>query len=280
MREIPEAFLTALKERRLKICELFEFTLRNGYTYYYTSHNERLDWGTPSIRYYAAPIKRTSISSSMNLEVDKTSINLAGIPDELYQAARNDQLEGIKVVEKRIWWDQNSAAGMEFIIFVGTGTIHFDRNVLIISCKSVLTALNILIPQNLFQQPCNYSLFDEGCCLNKEDYKESSTASIDAINDYTIIDATFEIPVDDPLKYNAGEIEIRSGDYIGERRNILLTEDGLFTTSSPFPGIIKAETEFDYYPGCDGTPETCRDRFGNIENFYGFVYLPAPEESM
>lgn len=280
MRDVPEAFITAIKEDHIKVCELYEFTLRNGRTYYYTSHDEDMDWGTPSIRYYSAPIQRTTISSGMNLEVDTTSLKLADITEELHTAAKNNQLEGITVVVKRALWDEGSHSGMEFIIFVGTGCAQFNRNELIVSFTSILNSLNVVVPRNLFQQPCNYSLFDEGCTLNKEDYKNSSTATLDAENDYTIKDVTFTPPAEDPTKFNNGEIEITSGDYIGERRNIILTEDSLFVVSVPFPGKILAGTTFNYYPGCDCTPETCRDRFDNIENFYGFVYLPSPEESM
>lgn len=280
MREVPPAFITAIKEDRVKVCELFEFTLRNGRTYYYTSHDKDMDWGTPSIRYYSAPIQRNSIKSSMNLKVDKTSVKLAHISEELHDAVMHNQLEGITIVEKRVLWDEDSHSGMEFVIFVGTGCAQFNRNELIVKFTSIVNSLNVVVPRNLFQQPCNYSLFDTGCILNKADYKESSTASLTAANDYTIIDTLFTPPAEDPTKYNNGEIEIMSKDYIGERRNIILTEDDLFVVSVPFPGKILAGTKFDYYPGCDCTPGICRDRFDNIENFYGFVYLPSPEESM
>lgn len=280
MREVPAGLTVAMKKGTVKVCEIFEFTLRNGKSYYYTSHDEDLDWGDPSIRYYTAPILRDQISSSMNLEVDTMTLKLAEISGELYAAVKNNQLEGITVDVKRIFWDQGSASAYHFIIFVGTGCAQFNRNELIVSFTSILNSLNVVVPRNLFQQPCNYTLFDEGCTLNKADYKESSTASVTAANDYTIIDSAFTPPAGDPTKYNNGEIEITSGDYVGERRNIIITEDDLFVVSVPFPGKIVAGTTFDYYPGCDSTPETCRDRFSNVENFYGFVYLPGPEESM
>jgi len=280
MREVPAALITAIKEDTIKVCELFEFTLRNGRTYYYVSHDEDIDWGVPSIRYTAAPILRGAISSAMNLEADTTDLKLADISGELYDAVKKGQLEGITAVIKRIFWDQGSDSSFWFIIFVGTGSAQFNRNELVVTFHSIINSLNIVVPRNAFQQPCNYSLFDFGCTINRADKKEDSTATVDAANDYTIIDSAFTPPVGDPTKYNNGEIEITSGDYIGERRNIIITEDDLFVVSVPFPGIIKAGTTFDYYPGCDGTPGCCRDRFDNIENFYGFVYLPSPEESM
>jgi uncharacterized phage protein (TIGR02218 family) len=280
MREVPDGFVAAIKENRVSVCELYEFTLRNGKSYYYTNHGDDLDWGNPSKRYYFAPIQRSAINSSMNLEVDTVELRLSDITSELYDAVKSNQLEGITVVIKRALYDQNSASGMEFTIFVGTGAAKFNRNELIISFSSILNSLNVKVPKNCFQQPCNYTLFDEGCTLDRDTYKESSSATSDANNDYSIVDATFVPPEGDTSKYNNGEIVITSGDYIGERRSILLSESGLFVVSVPFPGIIESGTTFDYWAGCDYTPETCRDRFSNEENFYGFVYLPAPEESM
>lgn len=284
MREVPAGLDEAIKARTVKICEIFDFILRNGKTYYYTSHDEDIDWGNPSIRYSRSTILRDQVASSMNLEVDTMSLRLAEVSGEagadLYNAAMNNQLEGITVVVKRIFWDKGSASAYHFTIFVGTGSVQFNRNELIVNFTSILNSLNVVVPLNAFQQPCNWALFDAGCTLNKADYKEDSTATVDAANDYSIIDSNFTPPAGDPTRYNNGEIAITSGDYDGERRNIIITEDDLFVVSVPFPGIIKAGTTFDYYPGCDGTPGCCKDRFSNKENFYGFVYLPAPEESM
>ena len=282
MREVPAGLTAAIKEDRVKVREIFDFTLRNGRSYYYTSLDENIDWGNPSIRYVAAPILRDQISSSMNLEVDSMTLKLAEISGELYDAVKNNQLEGIAVIVKRIFWDKGSHSAYHFPIFVGTGSAQFNRNELIVNFTSILNSLNVMVPLNAFQQPCNWALFDEGCTLNRADYKEDSVATVDAANDYTIIDSNFTPPGGDPTKYNNGEIVITDEDSIsfGERRNIIITADDLFVVSVPFPGIIKAGTTFDYYPGCDGTPGCCRDRYSNKENFYGFIYLPAPEESM
>lgn len=278
MRDVSDAFIEAIKQDNVKVCELYSFTLRNGSTYYYTSHSEDLDWGNPSIRYRSAPIERGTLNTSMNLEVDTVQLKLSRITSQLYQAAKSNQLDGMAVVIKRALWDQGSASGMEFTVFVGTATVQVNRNELIVNCSSLLNTLNLIVPRNCFQQPCNYTLFDTGCTLDKDTYEESSSATSDASNDYTIIDATFTVPVGDETKYNLGEIEITSGDNIGERRMIILSEDGLFVVTYPFPSTITAGTTFKYWAGCDLTPEVCRDRFSNEENFYGFIYLPAPEE--
>jgi len=188
-------------------------------------------------------------------------------------------LDFVQVSIKRIMWDQPSNSGMEFLIFLGTGNPTYDRNTLVLSCSSIVNSLNIRIPRNLYQEPCNWALFSAGCSLVQANYKVSSSATADSVNCYTVIDATFS-PPEDAKKYYQGEIHITSGDNIGIRRSLLQADAGLFTVSVPFPNKMKSGDTFDYYPGCDKTPETCRDRFSNLENFYGFCYMPAPEEAL
>jgi uncharacterized phage protein (TIGR02218 family) len=280
MRNVPDAFVQAVKSGNLKICELFEFTLRCGVVHRYCNHDEDIDWGTPSKRYYSAPILRAPADISMNLEVDVTTLKLLNITAELFDVANTNKLDAVDVVIKRIFWDQSSGSGMEFTLFSGTGNVSFDRNELDLPLSSILNTLNIEVPRNVFQQPCNYTLFDAGCTLLQADYREFTVATSDATDDYSIVAATFAVPPGDPAKYNNGEIHITSGVNLGERRNILLSTDGIFLVSVPFPTKVLAGVTFDYYPGCDYAPETCRDRYGNEPNFYGFVYLPAAEETL
>lgn len=280
MRDVPAGFGAAVKTGTVHVCELYEFTLRNGSTYYYCTHDEDMDWGTPTIRYYSAPIQRSVIGSSMNLEIDTTEVRISGITAELFDEANKNSLDNLSMTTKRALWDQGSGSGMEFVIFVGTGNISFDRNELVVPFSSILGSLNIVIPKNVFHNPCNYTMFDTGCTLVRADYKASSTTTSAATNSYSLIDATFTVPGGDPYKYNNGEVEITSGLNLGERRNILTSENGLITVCVPFPNVVAAGVTYDYYPGCDYSPETCRDRFSNEVNFYGFPYLPGPEESM
>jgi len=275
-----DILMELVKHGVIKSCELYEFTTKVGTIYRFTNHDDFIDWGTPSVRYMSIPLTRGQISFHLNLEADSMEVRLAGISAELYEAALNDQLDGITLSLKQALWDQNSASGMEYPLFAGTGTCKINRNEIVITFYSVLSSLNIIVPRNTFQQSCNYTLFDDGCTLVRADYREFSTTTSTAEDDYSVVDITFTLPVDDPKKYNNGEMVITSGNCNGERRNILLTQDGKFIVSVPFSSIIQVGTTFDFYPGCDYTPETCRDRWNNHENFFGFVYLPPPEESL
>jgi len=280
MRAVPDIFITAIRKGSVKVCEIYEFELITGQIYRYTNHGDDIDWGSPSKRYTSLPLQRASISHTINLETGSVEFQLAGITSQLFNAAMQNKLDNVKVTVRRILFDQNSASGMEFTVFVGYGTPSFNRNIISLDCSSIIDSLNIQVPKNNFQQPCNYTVFDTGCTLNKVSFKQSSVATGDAVDAHTIIDATFTPPPSDPNKYNLGELRITSGDNAGCRRCILNTEPALITVSVPFYSNVVTGTTFDYYPGCDGTPGVCRDRFANHENFYGFIYLPQCEEYM
>ena len=280
MKDISPEFLAAITNETVKICDLFDIILTNGCIYYFTSHNEDIDWGTPSKRYIALPIQRTPLSLSLNLVADNVTLELQNITGELRDAARDNMLDAVRIVIRHAIWDANSASGMEFLLFVGTGRPFFNRDILSIEFVSILDSLNMEIPQNVYQQPCNHGLFNLNCDKSRISQRVSSITDGSATNKYTVLDSTFVQPPADLKKYWQGEIEITSGSNEGIRRSILKTEEGLFIVSVPFPSPVLTGVTFNYYPGCDKTGEVCRDRFNNLANFLGFSYLPLPEEAM
>jgi len=85
-------------------------------------------------------------------------------------------------------------------------------------------------------------------------------------------------PAADTVLYEMGELEMTSGDNSGFRRPIHLDAGTVITVMWPFPASIANTDTYKIYPGCDKQGATCRDRFGNVENFRGYVYIPKPEE--
>ncbi len=165
------AFQAAIILEKLKIAELYDITLTNGITYRFTSHSQDLIWNVGSDTYIALPIQRSSIQNNINLEVDDVTIELQNITGDLFNIVQNNTLNSAKVVIKRIRWDQSYAADEEITYFIGTADINFDRKILTLSCKSVLDSLNIRVPRDMFQEPCNKRLYDGGCTLIQADFE-------------------------------------------------------------------------------------------------------------
>jgi hypothetical protein len=179
------AFQNAIKGKQVKVAEIYDVTLNNGAVYHYTSHSQDIIWNAANDIYEAVPIRRDSIQSSIDLEVNVVDIQLQNISGDLFNKLQNNTLNGVKVVIKRILWDQPYAADMELTYFIGTADVSFDRKILTLSCKSILDSLNIRVPRDIYQEPCNKRLFDGGCTLVQDDFKYTGVISTGSRLKYT-----------------------------------------------------------------------------------------------
>ena len=170
MLDVNAAFQSAIGESKLKIAELYDFTLASGEVCRFTSHGQNLIWNAAGDKYTALPIERNAIQNNINLEVDLVDIRLGNISGPLFDLAQKNTLNNIRVTIKRILWDQPYAADMEITYFIGIGDISFDRKELVISCKTILDSLNIKVPRCTYQEPCVYRLYDDSCALVQSDY--------------------------------------------------------------------------------------------------------------
>jgi uncharacterized phage protein (TIGR02218 family) len=115
----------------------------------------------------------------------------------------------------------------------------------------------------------------------RADYKLTGAADADSADLYTIRASSLSVP--SAGYYDLGELEITdsTGDYNnGQRRMIRKIESGVIYLVNPLPYLAKSGDTFDIYPGCDLLIETCKTRFAasNEANFYGFLYIPQPED--
>lgn len=281
-----EAFQNAILAGTLKIAELYEVELSTGSTYYYTTHGENIVWGSPSKIYYSAPIERNQITNNINLEMDTVQINIQNITGELYDLVNKNVLDAAKITIKRIHWTDSYAADLETVLFVGTADVEFDRRTLILSCKSILNSLNIQVPRQMYQEPCNHSLFDANCGLTRADYAYPGTTSVNSSNRLTLTDNNLKVNLDgtnpsDVTLFKLGEVEITSGDNIGQKRMIRTASPSNVIVMTPFANDILSDVTFNAYPGCDKrVAETCSDVFANHINFLGFIDVAKIQETL
>lgn len=275
MRTPSASFLAKLAENKLNICEIFEIELTNGVTRYYTTLDKDITFGEQN--YTALPITRDPISAKMNLEIDTTKISLSNITQELAQEAENNVLEGAKITIKRIFYDDVET---DFItLFVGFASSEYNRKVLTLNCSSILNSLNVQVPRNLYQEACNFQLFDGNCGLVQASYKHEGSATEDSVNNFEIVDSAL---VFETGYYDLGEVKITSGENIGVRKMIRVCDPDTkkLTVAVPFRYAMKSGDTYEAFPGCDKTHETCDTKFGNKNNFFGFVYIPRADETL
>lgn len=195
------AFIKAIKSGNVKVAEIYDILLSNGFTYHYTTHDTDITWGSPDALYQAIPIKRGAIGMNINLEIDTVKLTLQNISGELYEAAQLNVLDAAQVTIKRIIWTESGSysAGMEITAFIGTADVSFNRRDLVLSCRSILDSLNIIVPRGLYQEPCIYSLFDVGCALAQADFILVGVTSGASPDRYTVLGTNaiiYKVPFD------------------------------------------------------------------------------------
>lgn len=283
----PDAdFINKIAQSQLRTAELYEIELNTGTKYYYTTHSEDIAWDSPPVTYQSVqPIQRSPISFNLTGDADVVTVSISGISGELADAAQKNLIDAATLTIKRILWDESYAAGMEITQFVGRVNISYNRQVLTLSCKTLLDGLNLKIPTNIYQEPCNRRLFDTICGLTKSSFKLSKAVTAASGNNFDVKcnDSTLVGNINsDATYYYLGEIKMTSGQNIGQRRMIRTASvsGGVATitvaVAFPYEGAIS--DDFDIYLGCDHTPETCNGRFGNRPNWFGFQYILKPEE--
>jgi hypothetical protein len=177
MRSVSAAFATAIALGTVKITELYILDMADGTTYRYTTHDTPITWDSGNNTYTPVPMRRGEVSFTTNFEAGEVSVNLANISLDISNDVNNDILERAELTIKRIRWDASYASDEEFTVFKGFLDVDFNRSVLNLTVKSKFASLSVQIPRFLFEECCNYNLFDSLCALSRSDYEYSGTAT-------------------------------------------------------------------------------------------------------
>lgn len=187
--DVSAAFQTAIAAETVKIAELYILQLADGTVYRYTTHQRDIVWDAGGNTYSSVqPIQRQSIGSRHTGEFDEVEVALGNIAGDIFDKVDLNVLENCILTIKRMRWDQSFAADEEYIVFLGTVNIRFNRKILSFTCQPYIDSLNIMVPRHKFQEPCNYKLFETGCGLTRSDYAYAGTATGGTRT--TVIDAT------------------------------------------------------------------------------------------
>lgn len=177
MRSMSAAFQAAIVLGTIRIAELYILELADGTTYRYTTHNQSITWDAANNVYQPIVMQRNEVTFTTNFEVGEVAIALSNISTDISTEVNNDVLERAKLTIKRIRWDTSYAADEEFIVFTGFLDVDFNRQILNLSAKSKFANLNVQIPRFVFEESCNYNLFDSLCGLTRANYAYAGTAT-------------------------------------------------------------------------------------------------------
>lgn len=133
-------------------------------------------------------------------------------------------------------------------------------------CELNLAKIKRLGLRQRFQPTCNLQLYSDRCGVDRADFK--TTATVSAVNGLAV--TVTGLPSVADGYYAGGYVQAADG----TRRFIAAHAAGVLTLLVPFESLA-VSASLDVYAGCDHAQETCREKFDNIANFFGFFTLPG-----
>lgn len=148
-------------------------------------------------------------------------------------------------------------------------SVSFKDKIATAQCVAADKYLSLKYPIFIYQSYCNHDIYDSRCAVDALSYRR--TAEVVSISGGTI---TFTL--------TDGGAALSIGYLTGGKVNF--ATDIRFITGHPASDEIDLHVPFDsrlgvgdsfyIYPGCDGSPATCKDVYDNLSNFCGMPYIP------
>lgn len=139
------------------------------------------------------------------------------------------------------------------------------------TCAGVEHILQNQLLQEYYQPECNHTAFDAGCGLSEASHAITPTVTVDASG--TVLTASAFAGYDDGW-FQLGKV-LFDGDY----RMITDHTGSTVTIQYKFADLETGDT-VTVLPGCDGNVDTCRDKFANLNHFFGFPFIPIDNPAM
>lgn len=164
-------------------------------------------------------------------------------------------------------------------IFAGlVGAVDTNSIIAVVNVNDYRCLLDIDTPKHVFTGGCRFTLFDIDCALSAAAFQTAGTA----IGGSTPGSIANTLPAPSgSATYVQGRVMMTSGLNNGFSRTVTSWAApgqplGLIV---PFPFTIVSGDTFLAWPGCAKTQAAC-NLFGNILNFGGESYVPAPEAAL
>lgn len=216
--------------------------------------------------YYSAPIKRGAIQRDSDINADTVNIDCARTMPPINEYTSYNLVDAIWVTVYNVFWNQNPIEAMP--IFSGLiEKITSQGPSARMSCVSLEFFLNRNIPRYRYQPGCNHTLYGTQCGETEADFQTTALVGAISANKFTLTlsGATFE--------GNAEPYYLLGNLYFGDHLRMIVGHSGLTVTMRYAIDILEVGDEVTVSAGCDKVKETCRDKFNNIDNFFGFPYV-------
>ena len=242
-----------------KFAEIYEFGIGNE-IFYYTDNDENITFQAQL--YKAVTINRKSLKFDNNLTSKKIDISMK-LTDPANRFIANNPVEIITVKIQRFFTHDHTAAK---IIFTGEVIAASGKNGNAqLSCENRSILFKNKFPNIVYKTTCSHILFDGGCKLNSDNFKESGAVTVSANQ---LVAAEFANRPDgffDNGFVLFGEDARLIQKHVGDTLTLLQSFDSRLQTGL----VVEA------FAGCNHLAETCKNKFDNFDNFRGFPRIPS-----
>lgn len=292
VKPVPAGFVDwLLSAQQMLIAELYTFRLITGQEFNFTSsdfdfgYGDKL-WSANSVRFDAMKSKL-----QVGITVDEQEIKAAAYPTDtlngnpFFVGLQEGLFDGAQFIRQRAFWQiddgrpwvdyQTSPKG---VITIFTGYVSeiskIGRTMAEIKVKSPLKFLDIEMPRNTFQASCQWTLYDAGCTLNRGSFTTGFTTVSANLGTITVSAIGAPVGGDGAPSYQQGRLLFTSGANNGLQTLIGSNDSTTFFLQYPLRIAPSPGDTFAASQGCLKTEVACRDKFGNINNFRGFLKVP------
>jgi len=139
-------------------------------------------------------------------------------------------------------------------------------NEITVECESVFTSIRRPGLRARFEYGCRHALYGARCGVNREAYKlEGAVTAIAGGLNVSVAGASLS-----PNGYYTGGMLVAPG---GGSRFLVAHTGDVVTLNRPLASLAGGQVVA-IYPGCDHLRTTCLNKFGNLDNFGGFPFIP------
>lgn len=268
MKDVTDAYIAKEEANQRKPVELYHIWRDGGEDWYYTSGDVSVTYDGDE--YIPASLSRSLVRYDSKLEVTAMTITAAYVEDPVFDFVSINPIEILWISVMKLHREQDPLEAD--VVFIGQiKDVTFKGVQASVKCVGFEHFLKKTIPRWRYQHTCNHQVFDAKCGLTAATYKVTETVTLDATG--TILTGT-DFGAEDDGHFIGGEVIF--GD---ESRTIVAHVDTAITIMYKMVELADSDS-VDAYPGCDQRPETCRDKYSNIDNFLGFPFIPTENPAL
>ncbi|MGM4997436.1 DUF2163 domain-containing protein [Tardiphaga sp. 538_B7_N1_4] len=273
MRSIPPALQARLDSGVTTLAQVWKLTRRDGVVAGFTDHD--CDLVMDGVTYRAGTgLAASEATSRFDLSVDGGDI--AGALDDDILTDADLAAGRYDAAQVETWLVDWSDTLLRVLTARGTlGEVKREGTAFIAELRG-LAALLSQESGRLYTARCSADLGDGKCRINLAGWQ--GTGAVEALEGVSMFSASGLGAFADDL-FTAGRLTWTSGGNAGlamEVKQHRVTPGHVrLSLWQTMPEPIATGDAFTVTAGCDKTLATCRDRFGNVDNFRGFPDIPG-----